>query len=85
MGIDLTLGMDWMKQHGAVIQCQEKSVVVTSPGGDRISVDAAEQPQPTATVNQLSGANQEDQVVGKFPDVFEGSRWPTRGGVNSRF
>ena len=60
MGIDLILGMDWMKQQGAVIQCQEKSVVVTSPGGDRISVDVAVQPQPTATVNQLSGGNQED-------------------------
>ena len=57
MGIDLILGMDWMKQHGAVIQCQEKSVVVTSPGGDRISVDVVVQSQPTAIVNQLSGAN----------------------------
>ena len=44
MGIDLILGMDWMKHHGAVIQCQEKSVVVTSPGGDRISVDVVVQP-----------------------------------------
>ena len=60
IGIDLILGMDWMKQNGVVIQCQEKSVLVTSPDGDRISVDVAVQPQPTATVNQLSGANLED-------------------------
>jgi len=45
-------------------------MVVTSPGGDRISVDVAVQPQPTAIVNQLSGGNQEDQVVDEFPDVF---------------
>ena len=32
-GINLILGMDWMKQHRAVIQCQEKSVVVTSQWG----------------------------------------------------
>jgi len=51
MGIDLILGMDWIKQHGAVIKCQEKSVVVTSPGGDIISVDVAVQPHSTATVN----------------------------------
>ena len=69
MGIDLILGMDWMKQHGAVIQCQERAVVVTSPGGDRISVDVAVQPQPTATVNQLSGGNQEDQVVDELPGM----------------
>jgi hypothetical protein len=49
--IDLILGMDWMKQHRAMIQCQEKVVVVTSPNGDRICVEVAVQAQPTATVN----------------------------------
>ena len=61
-GIDLILGMDWMKQHWAVIQCQEKSVVVTSPNGDRICVEVVVQAQPTATVNQLDGdANKQDR------------------------
>jgi uncharacterized protein YqfB (UPF0267 family) len=63
--------MDWMKQHRAAIQYQEKSVVVTSPSGDRIYVEVEVQAQPTATVNQLSDdANQENQVVDEFPDVF---------------
>jgi hypothetical protein len=53
-GIDLILGMDSMKQHRAVIQCQEKSVVMTSPSGDRICVEVEVQAQPTAAVNQLS-------------------------------
>jgi hypothetical protein len=44
---------------------------VTSPNGDRISVEVAVQAQPTTTVNQLGDdANQEDQVVNEFPDVF---------------
>ena len=51
--IDVILGMDWMKQNRAVIQCQEKIVVVTAMNGDRISVDVVVQAQPTATVNQL--------------------------------
>ena len=38
-GIDVILGMDWMKQQQAVIQCQEKAVVLTTSKGDRISVD----------------------------------------------
>jgi hypothetical protein len=38
-GIDLILGMNWMKQNRAVILCQEKIVVVTTPKGGRISVD----------------------------------------------
>ena len=50
-GIDLILGMDWMKQHQAVIQCQERSVVVTSPNGDRIYVEVVVQAPPTAIVN----------------------------------
>jgi hypothetical protein len=63
--------MDWMKQHRAVISFQEKVVVVTSPSGDRISIEVAVQAQPTATVNQLGDdANQEDPVVDEFPDVF---------------
>jgi hypothetical protein len=70
-GIDLILGMDWMRQHQVVIQCQEKAVVLTSPNGDRICVEVAAQAQPIATVNQLGDdANQEDQLVNEFPDVF---------------
>ena len=42
-GIDVILGMDWMKQNRAVIQCQEKVVVVTAPNGDRINVDVVVQ------------------------------------------
>ena len=49
-GIDVILGMDWMMQQ-AVIQSQEKVVVVTTPNGDRISVDAVVQAQPIAIVN----------------------------------
>ena len=41
-GIDV-LGMDWMMQQQAVIQCQEKVVVVTTPNGERISVDVVVQ------------------------------------------
>ena len=70
-GIDVILGMDWMKQQQAVIQCKEKVVVVTAPGGERISVDVVIQAQPTATVNQLDDSgNKEDPVVDEFPDVF---------------
>jgi glycerol-3-phosphate cytidylyltransferase-like family protein len=38
-GIDVILGMDWMKQNQAVIQCQQKVVVVNAPNGEKISVD----------------------------------------------
>jgi len=70
-GIDVILGMDWMKEHRAVIQCQERVVVVTTPKGDRISVGVIVQPPPTATMNQLDDdANPQDRVVEEFLDVF---------------
>ena len=69
-GIDVILGMDWMMQQ-AVIQSQEKVVVVTAPNGDRLSVDVVVQAQPIATVNQLDDrVNKEDPVVDEFPYVF---------------
>jgi hypothetical protein len=37
--IDLILGMDWMMQQQAEIRCKGKSVVLTTPKGDRIKVD----------------------------------------------
>jgi hypothetical protein len=37
--IGLILGMDWMMQQQAEIQCKEKSVVLTTSKGDRIRVE----------------------------------------------
>ena len=63
-GIDLILGMDWMMQQQVVIQCKEKAVALTTPKGDRISVEVVVQAQPIATVNQLDDSiNKEDPVV----------------------
>jgi hypothetical protein len=70
-GIDLILGLDWMKQNQAVIQCKEKAVALTTPKGDRISVEIVVQKQQTAIVNRLDdNVNQEDLAVDEFPDVF---------------
>ena len=44
---------------------------MTTPSGDRISVDVVVQAQPIAIVNQLEDCvNKEDPVVDEFPDVF---------------
>ena len=44
---------------------------MTTPNGDRISVDVVVQAQPTTTVNQLDDSgNKEDPVVDEFLDVF---------------
>jgi hypothetical protein len=42
-GINVILGMDWLRKHDRVIQCRKRSVVLTSPQGNRIEfkVDAS--------------------------------------------
>jgi hypothetical protein len=70
-GIDVILGMDWMKQHNAVIHRQEKVVVLATPKGDIMSVEVAVQAPPTATMNQMTNdAKHSERVVDDFPDVF---------------
>ena len=44
---------------------------MTTPNGDRISVDVVVQAQSTAIVNQLEDSiNKEDPIVDEFLDVF---------------
>ena len=38
VGIDFILGMDWMKQHRAMVQCKEKVVTLTTLKGDSVGV-----------------------------------------------
>jgi len=45
------LGLDWMKKYAMEIKCKDKVVVVTTPTGERISVDVVVQAPPTTTVN----------------------------------
>jgi hypothetical protein len=35
-GIDVILGMDWLRKYDGVIQCRKKSVHLTSPQGEKI-------------------------------------------------
>ena len=72
-GIDVILGLDWMKKYTTEIKCKEKVVVVTTPKGERISVDVAVQAPPTATVNQLDdGVDLDDCVGNKFSNELPG-------------
>jgi hypothetical protein len=35
-GIDVILGMNWLSKHDGIILCAKKSVLLTTPQGDRI-------------------------------------------------
>jgi hypothetical protein len=70
-GIDVILGMDWLRKYDGVIQCREKSVHLTSLQGDRIEFIAALSPTGKEIVNSMKGKVMEDiKVVNEYPDVF---------------
>ena len=70
-GIDVILGLDWMRKYTTEVKCKEKVAVVTTPKGERISVDVAVQVPPTATMNQLDvDVDLQNCVVNKFPNKF---------------
>jgi len=50
-GIDVILGLEWMKKHQTNIKCKEKVVAAATPKGERTSVDVAVHAPLTGTVN----------------------------------
>ena len=70
-GIDVIMGMDWLSKCDGVIQCAKKSVLLTSPQGDRVQFVATVPSTAYCVVNQLEGNRLEDiRVVCEFSDVF---------------
>jgi hypothetical protein len=70
-GIDVILGMDWLRKYDGVIQCPEKLVHFTSPQGDRTEFVATPSPTGKEMVNSMKGKVLEDiKVVNEYPDVF---------------
>jgi hypothetical protein len=51
-GIDVILGMDWLGEYDGIFLCAKKSVLLTSPQGDRIEVVATTVSKEESKVNQ---------------------------------
>jgi hypothetical protein len=51
-GIDVILRMDWLGECDGIILCAKKSVLITSPQGDIIEVDATAPSKEEGKVNQ---------------------------------
>jgi hypothetical protein len=70
-GIDVIMGMGWLTACDAVIQCAKRSVLLTSPTGERFEFAADPAPSTASAVNQLDGMALEDiRVVCDYPNVF---------------
>jgi hypothetical protein len=75
-GIDIILGMDWLRKHKVLIDCTKKSIKLTTPDGKEL--EFVTEPIVTtmgvanrAQVNQLDASEgPEVPVVSEFNDVF---------------
>src|SRR5438034_7073072 len=71
-GIDLILGVDWMNQHGAVIDTSTRTVSLNAPNSTRrIILSLPEHPVPSGSMCTLEVESLEAiPVVREYPDVF---------------
>jgi hypothetical protein len=69
--LDVILGMDWLGIHEAMIQCAKRTVLLTSPKGDKIELVVDPSSDAGGSVQQLDGKPLEDiRVVCEYADVF---------------
>jgi hypothetical protein len=72
-GIDVILGCDWLKSCDGVIQCANRTIMLTSPQDERIqvSIDKSTDAKWKTVVNHLEEKPLENiKVVCEYPDVF---------------
>ena len=69
--IDIILGMNWLGTHDTTIQCAKRTILLTSPKGEKVELVATAPSAAGCSVNQLNGKSLEDiKVVCDYPDVF---------------
>ena len=59
-GINVILGMDWLRSRKAVINCGNSSVNKTTPSGEKVEYVATQSALEICQVNQLKGTTIED-------------------------
>jgi hypothetical protein len=70
-GIDIILGMNWMKKHDGIIHCARRAVQLTSLEGQHVEFVAAPMKSGAVILNHAKGQTLvEIKVVQDFPDVF---------------
>jgi hypothetical protein len=70
-GIDIILGMDWLRRYDGVIQCTRKAVKLTKKYGTTVEFVAMVQSDQDNVLNQTKAIASEDiRVVWEYLDVF---------------
>jgi hypothetical protein len=70
-GIDIILGMDWLRKYDRVILCAKRAIRLTKEDGTVVEFNAAMQEDQARLLNQVQGTSLEEiRVVQEYPNVF---------------
>jgi hypothetical protein len=70
-GIDIILGMDWLRKYDGVILCAKRAIRFTQEDGTTVEFVAAISANQINVLNQVKGPSlAEIRIVREFPNVF---------------
>jgi hypothetical protein len=70
-GIDIILGMDWLRKYDGVILCAKRAIRLTKEDGTIMEFSAAIPTEPVSLLNKVQGTSLDDiGIVREYPDVF---------------
>jgi hypothetical protein len=70
-GIDIILGMDWLRNYDGVILCAKRAIRMTKEDGTIVEFNAAIQADQVSLLHKVQGTSlNEIIVVQEYPDVF---------------
>jgi hypothetical protein len=70
-GIDIILGMDWLRKYDGVILCAKRAICLAQEDGTTLEFMATILANQINTLNQVKGISLDEiRIVREFPDVF---------------
>jgi hypothetical protein len=70
-GIDIILGMDWLRKYDRVILCAKRVIRLTKEDGTIVEFNVAIQAEQASLFNKVQGTSlNEIRIAQEYPDVF---------------
>jgi hypothetical protein len=70
-GIDIILGMDWLRKYDGVILCAKRAIRLTKEHGTIMEFSAAIPAEQVSLLNKVQGTSLDEiGIVREYPDVF---------------
>jgi hypothetical protein len=70
-GIDIILGMDWLRKYDRVMFCAKSAMRLTKEDGTIVEFNAAIQAEQVSLLNKVQGTSlNEIRIAQEYPDVF---------------